>query len=139
MKFCMLQHFIRVFTVCQNTSLLVLSIQRVNSFHSLLVVTFCHMLITFANGSILIWIQTIRHPVRFLRLFCFQKSILKKTADSNKSMNYNPVLKEGWFSYPSKKNGPAFFFSFFFLHFNQKFQFDLYGLHLKRESRKEDI
>ena len=28
---------------------------------------------------------------------------------------------------------------FFFLHYNRKFQFDLYDLHMKSERRKEDI
>ena len=32
-----------------------------------------------------------------------------------------------------------FFFFFFFLHYNRKFHFDLYDLHLKRERKKEDI
>ena len=30
-----------------------------------------------------------------------------------------------------------FFFFFFFLHYNRKFHFDLYDLHLKRERKKE--
>ena len=31
------------------------------------------------------------------------------------------------------------FFCFCFLHYNRKFHFDLYDLHLKRERKKEDI
>ena len=30
----------------------------------------------------------------------------------------------------------TFFFFFFFLHYNRKFHFDLYDLHLKRERKK---